>query len=136
MVLRLDVKFLSGLKLLEQRDGEGKSAEEGDRVIYNMRLFLNKGDEVPLNARQAAYLPKTMLRIDNGVTFVDHTIRLGRREVIAGVEYGLMGMKVGGYRKVRISPHLAYREKGIPNLIPPYAVLHCELWLREIVQEA
>ena len=130
------MKFLSGLKLLELREGEGRSAEEGDRVVYNMRLFLNEGEEVPLNVRQAAYLPKTMLRTENGVTLVDHTIRLGRREVIAGVEYPLMGMKVGGYRKVRISPHLAYRDKGIPDLIPPRAVLHCELWLRAIVQEA
>jgi FKBP-type peptidyl-prolyl cis-trans isomerase len=44
-----------------------------------------------------------------------------------------MGMKVGGYRKVRISPHLAYRDKGIPDLIPPDAVLICEIWLRDIV---
>jgi FKBP-type peptidyl-prolyl cis-trans isomerase 2 len=29
---------------------------------------------------------------------------------MAGVEYALMGMKVGVYGKVRISPHLAYRD--------------------------
>ena len=61
---------------------------------------------------------------------------LGRREAIAGVEHALMGMKVGGYRKVRISPHLAYRDKGIPDLIPPDAVLICEIWLRDIVSGA
>ena len=44
-----------------------------------------------------------------------------------------MGMKVGGYRKVRISPHLAYRDKGIPDLISLDAVLICEIWLRNIV---
>jgi FKBP-type peptidyl-prolyl cis-trans isomerase len=43
-----------------------------------------------------------------------------------------LGMNVGGYRKVRISPHLAYRDKGIPGLIPPNAVLIVELWLRGI----
>ena len=52
---------------------------------------------------------------------------------MAGVEQILMGMKVGGCRKVRISPHLAYRNKGIPDLISPDAVLICEIWLRDIV---
>ena len=63
---------------------------------------------------------------------IDRTIVLGRREAVAGVEHGLLGMKVGGYRKFRISPHLAYRDKGIPGLIPPDAVLIVELWLRGI----
>lgn len=98
-----------------------------------MRLFLNKGDEVPLNETQATHLPKEMIQTVNGSTFVDRTIVLGRREAIAGVEHALIGMKVGGYRKVRISPHLAYRDKGIPDLIPPNAVLICEIWLRDIV---
>jgi len=43
-------------------------------------------------------------------------------------------MKAGGYRKVRTSPHLAYREKGIPNLIPENAVLILDIWLRDIVK--
>jgi FKBP-type peptidyl-prolyl cis-trans isomerase len=58
---------------------------------------------------------------------------LGRREAVAGVEHALLGMKVGGYRKVRVSPHLAYRDKGIPDLIPSNAVLICDIWLRDSV---
>ena len=65
---------------------------------------------------------------------IDHSIILGRRQAIAGVEHALTGMKVGGYRKVRVSPHLAYRDKGIPDLIPSDAVLIVELWPREIVE--
>jgi FKBP-type peptidyl-prolyl cis-trans isomerase len=126
------MKRLSGLKLLEEREGEGAPANKGDRVVYNSRLFLNKGDEVLLNEAQAKHLPKEMLRVVDGVTLIDRAIVLGRREVIAGVEHALMGMKVGGYRKVRVSPHLAYRDKGIPDLIPPNAVLIVELWLRGI----
>jgi FKBP-type peptidyl-prolyl cis-trans isomerase (trigger factor) len=124
---------LSGLKLLEEREGEGVPANKGDRVLFNMRIFLNKGDEVLLNEAQAEHLPKEMIRIVDGVTLIDHTIVLGRRQAIAGVEHALMGMKAGGYRKVRISPHLAYREKGILDLIPPDAVLIYEIWLRDIV---
>lgn len=127
------MKHLSGLKLLEEREGLGPPARKGDRVVYNSRLFLHKGDEVPLNAKQVEYLPKDMIRVEGGVTFVDHTTVLGRRQVIAGIEHALMSMKVGGYRKVRVSPHLAYRDKGIPDLIPPDAVLICEIWLRDIV---
>jgi FKBP-type peptidyl-prolyl cis-trans isomerase (trigger factor) len=124
---------IRGIKLLEERDGEGRPSEKGDRVVYNTRLFLNKGDEVPLNARQAPHLPLEMIRVVKGVAFVDHSTVLGSRQAIAGVEHALTGMKVGGYRKVHISPHLAYREKGMPDLIPPDAVLICEIWLRHIV---
>jgi FKBP-type peptidyl-prolyl cis-trans isomerase (trigger factor) len=128
------MKRLSGIKLLEEREGEGRPTQKGDRVVYNMRLFLNKGDEVPLNAKQAEHLPKVMIRVEEGVKFIDHTTVLGSRQSMAGVEHVLMGMKVGGYRKVRISPHLAYRDKGIPDLIPPDALLICEIWLRHIEQ--
>ena len=124
---------LSGLKLLEEREGAGTPANKGDRVLFNMRLFLNQGDEVRLNETQATHLPKEMIRVVDGVTLIDRTVVLGRREVIAGVEHALMGMKVGGYRKVRVSPHLAYRDTGIPDLIPPNTVLICEIWLRDSV---
>ena len=127
------MKRLSGLKLLEERAGEGVPANRGDRVLFTMRLFQNKGDEVLLNKTQAEHLPKEMIRVVDGVTLIDRTIELGRREAMAGVEHTVKGMKIGGYRKVRISPHLAYRDKGIPDLIPPDAVLICEIWLRDIV---
>jgi FKBP-type peptidyl-prolyl cis-trans isomerase len=127
------MKRLSGLKLLEEREGEGMPANKGDRVVYNSRIYLNKGDEVPLNAKQVEHLPKDMIRVEGSVIFVDHKTLLGSRQTMAGVEHALMGMKVGGYRKVRVSPHLAYRDKGIPGFIPPDAVLICEIWLRDIV---
>lgn len=42
------MKRLSGLKLLEEMEGEGTPANKGERVVFHMRLFLNKGDEIPL----------------------------------------------------------------------------------------
>lgn len=128
------MKRLRGIKCLAEREGEGRIAQKGDRLLYNSRIFLNKGDEVRINAKQAEHLPKEMVRVDERVTLIDHTVVLGQREVVAGIEQALIGMKVGGYRKVRISPHLAYRDEGIPDLIPPSAVLIVEIWLREIVQ--
>ena len=92
------MKRLSGLKLHEEREGVGAPANKGDRVLFNMRLFLNKGDEVPLNETQATHLPKEMIRVVDGVTLIDRTIVLGRREAMAGAEHAL-----NGYESRRLS---------------------------------
>jgi FKBP-type peptidyl-prolyl cis-trans isomerase len=98
---------MSGLKLLDQQEGTGTPAKKGDRVVYNTRIFLNQGEEMSLNDMKAKQLSKDMVRVEARFTFIDHRIGLGRREAMADVAHALMGMKVGGYRKVRISPHLA-----------------------------
>jgi FKBP-type peptidyl-prolyl cis-trans isomerase len=125
---------ISGLKLLEEREGAGMPAKKGDRVVYNTRIFLNQGEEVRHNEPLGTQVPKEMIRVVDGVTFIKHTIVLGQRQAIAGIEHALIDMKASGYRKVRISPRLAYRDKGIPDLIPPDAVLIVELWLRGIAE--
>lgn len=127
------MRLSSGLEMIEDLEGSGRAAERGDRVTYNVRIFLNRGDEVPLNETQAQALPQHMLRHDDGRVFVDHTIVLGSREAVAGIERALIGMKRNGYRKVRVGPHLAYRDSGIPGLIPPDAVLVVEIWMREVM---
>ena len=63
-----------------------------------------------------------------------HIIDLGRRESIAGLRYGIPGMRVGGKREIVISPHLAYGERGVPGLILVNALLRCEVDLLEIRQ--
>ncbi len=124
-----------GIKLLEEVEGNGKTAQKGDRVVYNMRIFLNQGDEVPLNEIQSKNLPQHMVRNEGNHRLINHTILLGKRQAIAAVEHSLVGMKEEGYRKIRASPHLAYREKGITGLIPENAVLIIELWLREVTTD-
>jgi FKBP-type peptidyl-prolyl cis-trans isomerase (trigger factor) len=129
------MKLKRGIKLLEEGEGTGEPAKKGDRVVYNLKMFLNQGDEVSLNERQAEHLPASMIRTVAGDLFVDHRTTLGSREAIAGVEYSLIGMKKGGYRKVRVSPHLAFRDKGLPGLVSANAVLVVELWLRDVTKE-
>ncbi|HSE91427.1 MAG TPA: FKBP-type peptidyl-prolyl cis-trans isomerase [Candidatus Binatia bacterium] len=124
-----------GIKLLAEHEGTGEPAKKNDRVVYNLRMFLNRGEEVPLNKRQADYLPTEMIRSVEDDRFVDHCTVLGSRETIAGVEYSLMGMKKDGYRKVRLSPHMAFRDEGLPGLVPANAVLVVELWLRDVISE-
>ena len=125
------MKRTRGIKLLEDVEGSGPAAEKGDQIVYNLRIFLNGGDEVPLNERQAEQLPGHMIRTVDGYRYIDHRTTLGRRQAIAGIESSLLGMRPGGYRKVRVSPHLAYRDAGLADLIPADAVLIIELWRRE-----
>jgi FKBP-type peptidyl-prolyl cis-trans isomerase (trigger factor) len=127
------MRLKRGIKLLEEGEGTGEPTRKGDRVVYNLKMFLNQGDEIPLNEREAEHLPAEMVRIMNGTRLVDHRTTLGSREAIAGVEYSLIGMKKGGYRKVRVSPHLAFRDKGLTDLVPANAVLVVELWLRDVI---
>lgn len=127
------MRIKSGIKLLAEIEGTGEQAKRGDTVVYNWRLYRNKGDEIPLNQQQAESLPADMIRVVDGYRFVEHRTTLGSRQTMAGVEYSLYGMKPGGYRKIRISPHLAYRDKGLGDLLPSNAVLIVEIWLRRIV---
>lgn len=93
----------SGIKIEHELAGTGPVAERGDAVTIVYDLFLNRGEAV--QSRQTT-----------GFT-------LGKRRVIPGLEYGVEGMRVGGRRRIRVSPHLAYRDTGVPDVIPPNAVL-------------
>jgi FKBP-type peptidyl-prolyl cis-trans isomerase len=47
--------------------------------------------------------------------------------MFAGLFYGVDRMRVGGTRRLRVAPHLAYREAGVPGVIPPNALLTVEV---------
>lgn len=128
-----DGTIAAGIELLEQVEGEGPPAQPGDTVTYTIRIYLNRGDEVPINEAAAELdIPPGLLRRREGPVLVDHRTTLGRRQVIAGIEKSLVGMACGAYRRVRVGPHLAYGDRGVPGRIPGKAVLEIELWLREI----
>ncbi len=66
---------------------------------------------------------------DRGTPF-EFTVGEGR--VIPGWEQGLLGMKVGGKRKLVIPPELAYGENSPSPLIPPNSTLIFEIELLAI----
>jgi FKBP-type peptidyl-prolyl cis-trans isomerase FkpA len=57
---------------------------------------------------------------------------LGKGEVIAGWDEGVVGMKVGGKRKLTIGYQKAYGTTGSPPTIPPKATLVFEIELLDV----
>jgi FKBP-type peptidyl-prolyl isomerase-like protein len=66
-------------------------------------------------------------RIEDGGTTLFTTLRVDRVFMFAGLFHGVEGMRVGGRRRLRVAPHLAYREAGVPGVIPPNALLTVEI---------
>ena len=102
----------SGIKLLAETPGTGEPIKKGDTVKVRLNGWLNQGQQIQRN-----YIGEVMV---------------GGREIIPGIGYSIEGMRRGAKRKVKISPHLGYREAGVENRIPPNAVLVYEIEVLEI----
>jgi peptidylprolyl isomerase len=97
--------------------GSGRSAQTGDTVHVQYTGTLMNGTKF-----DSSY--------DHGGDPFKFT--LGKGEVIKGWDQGVVGMKVGGKRRLRIPPDLGYGAQGSPPSIPPNAGLIFEVELVSI----
>ena len=106
------IKMENGLQVQDLKVGTGPEAKTGFAVAVNYLGTLENGTKF-----DSSY--------DRGQPF---QFVLGAGQVIKGWDIGVVGMKVGGKRKLVIPPALAYGEKGI-GPIPPNSTLVFEVEL-------
>jgi FKBP-type peptidyl-prolyl cis-trans isomerase FkpA len=106
----------SGLIYEDVLIGDGAEAAAGHQVSVHYTGWLTDGTKFDSSK-------------DRNDPFEFH---LGGRQVIAGWDEGVQGMKVGGTRKLTIPPELGYGARGAGGVIPPNATLVFEVELLAI----
>lgn len=107
----------SELVITDLEVGSGKETERGALCFVQYTGYLSDGTKF-----DSSY--------DRGKPF---QFVFGTGRVIKGWDLGLVGMKVGGKRKLFVPSHLAYGERQIGNLIKPHSDLTFEVELLDVL---
>ena len=100
-----------GLKYTDTKTGDGATAKAGNKVSVHYTGWLSD------NGAKGKRFDSS---VDRGQPF---QFTLGAKQVIAGWDEGVAGMKVGGKRTLNIPPELGYGVRGAGGTIPPNATL-------------
>ncbi|MBR8742593.1 FKBP-type peptidyl-prolyl cis-trans isomerase [Nocardiopsis sp. MG754419] len=106
---RPEIDFIEGpppadLEITDIQIGEGAQAGHGSTVsVQYVGVSHSTGEEFDASWNRGEPL----------------NFRLGARQVISGWDQGVMGMRVGGRRRLVIPPHLAYGDRGAGGVIAP-----------------
>lgn len=115
----VDVNYIpmnEELKIDDIVVGSGNEVKDGDKVSVHYKGSLTNGTEF-----DSSYSRNQPFEFS-----------VGMGEVIKGWDVGLVGMKVGGKRKLTIPSALGYGEQGAGDDIPPNSTLIFEVELLEI----
>ena len=118
----------SGVKILSDAPGTGPEIKRLHIYLMRLKFWLNKGEPVRWTS-PSGFVDRARLEDDSETLVAD--LRVDRENLVNGLFYGIQGMRIGGTRKLKISPHLAYGEHGIPGLIPADAVIIAEVSVLE-----
>lgn len=105
------------LAIIDIKEGQGKAAVKGALITAHYRGWLSDGTQFDSSW-------------DKGRPF---QCVIGTGRVIKGWDLGLMGMKVGGKRRLKVPAHLAYGERQVGALIKPNSDLEFEIELLEVL---
>lgn len=103
----------SGLKYTDLKIGQGDAADTGK----------------VLEVHYSGWLAKNGVKFDSSIDDRPFTFRLGTGDAIKGWDEGLIGMKVGGRRRLVIPPELGFGKQGVGSVVPPNSVLIYEFEL-------
>ena len=106
----------SELQITDIQLGEGKEAVKGALITTQYTGWLDDGTKF-----DSSY--------DRGKPF---QCVIGTGRVIKGWDQGIMGMKVGGKRRLQVPSHLAYGERSM-GAITPHSNLTFEIELLEVL---
>jgi hypothetical protein len=104
------------LQIQDLTVGKGKEAKTGEKVSVHYVVTLLDGKQ--FDSSRSRNKP--------------FEFQLGQGNVIKGWDQGVVGMKVGGKRKLTIPPSLGYGERGMPPVIPPSSTLVFEVELLDV----
>lgn len=114
------VGTLKDLKIDDLEVGKGQEVAEGDTVAVIYAGKLENGTEFDSNTAKAS---------------PPYHFIVGVSSVIQGWHQGLVGMKVGGKRKLSIPSKLGYGAQGSPPRIGPNVDLYFEIQLLDVVKQ-